>query len=239
MKYGLRSSTTAACVLSAMLLAGASTNAQAVTCTADSSGSLNVYLADSCTLPTAGEQKVFFEGETATTSGTGHVGSQNGPIEASITSSSNIDLSEGFARIDGTAGNFSDLTFSLPGYTFGDLAFDIKLDNFGSANDQTTFPLVIQAFDAMGLAGTLNYLPGELTANANLSFLLLASAGERFTSVVISSMFGDVGGIKSIRHIQVSDVQPTAVPLPTAFLLLLSGLGGFGLLAARSRTKAI
>lgn len=204
-------------------------------------------LKDSCTFPAAIEEKVFLDKATNVNLGTGNVGSQTGLPEVQFTSSTKIDLANGFANIKATekGGSFKDLTFSIPDYTFGDLLFDVQLDKskFGGSKFKA-FPFTIEGFSGATSLGLFTYVIGALKHSADLSFMLLAT-GSPLTSVVFSSFADGKNGILQMKHFEVSEVakivpnpDPDPIPLPGGIVLLISGLAGLAGLARMRKAAA-
>ena len=235
----------------ALLIAGALTiwvtapaKADVISCLACGGGSIDFYLGTP--LPAANEKKVYLDKDTTNvTSFIGNIGSQTGLPTAQFTTDVGVNLGNGFANVKPTAKDdrIGTLSFSVPGYLFGDFLFDVQLDTFDVDRKNVPFPLSIQAYDvAASLLGSWTFGANDanLKGNADLSFLVL-SAVSNIDKIVISSFLGanNEPGMLELKHFQVSELQSTTpVPLPTALPLFAGGLGFMGWMARRRRSQA-
>jgi len=199
--------------------------AQSATCTPTDGGDLNVFFVQNgCTFPPAVEVDINLDNETAVNLVNGDA---NG-VAVQFTSTTLIDAANGNATITPSAqgGTISDLTFSVPGFTFLDFLFKVQLTDIGTRGPPVSDSLTIEAFNGVMSLGSVIFT--GLNANALLSFGVFADTTP-FTSVMLSGTFD------SVKQFDVSDLSP--VPLPGAALLLLSGLAGLGWMGRR-RKKA-
>ena len=142
-----------------------------------------------------------------------------------------MNLGNGFANVKpSTSGQkIGELTFSVPGYLFGDFLFDVQLDKFdlNRQNKNLPYPLTIMAYDSgASLLGSWTFAAGDarLKGSADLSFLVL-SAVSNIDSVVITSLLGPnkVHGMNELKHFQVSELKsPDPSHSPQLFLSLLA-----------------
>jgi hypothetical protein len=164
------------------------------------------------------ELKVFLDKAKDVMSDTGDVGTQQGtPPVMLITSDGGalnvfFDASNGFGTITPTQGqvDFNGLNFSIPGFTFKDLVFDVQLTPTSSATDNFTVT-------ADGSFGTVIGNEAD-AANTDKEFSVTATSGF-LTSVNVDSLTG----FDEIKHIEVSGLAPLAIPEPKTWALL--GIG--------------
>jgi len=197
---------------------------------------LGIYLKD---FPSnLNESKIYLQDTNGTTVH-GNVGSQNGLPLVDFTSPSQLDPANGFANIVGVSGDYSKITVSVPGYSFGDILFDTQIDEDTNKN----LNLTISAFDGATLLGSLTLTDATLKKRADQSWLVLAEGTATITSIVIES----TTGLFETKHFQISDLAlipgpgpgPAPTPLPGAGLLMLSTLaGGMGVGIWRRRRRA-
>ncbi len=205
-----------------------------------SNGNVDMYLKGNTFPNNLNEEKIFLNAGTGTTV-TGQVGSQNGTPTVQFTSSTSLDAANGFATIKGENNAiYHDLTFSIPGYRFGDLIFDVELND-----PQQSVSLEVTAFDgATELGSYSGFVSQDDWVNGLNDILVLATGGNLMTAVVLESPTGFISvggtpadGIDQTKHFQVSDVTP--VPLPGAVWLFGSGvLGLLGIGYSRRRQAA-
>jgi hypothetical protein len=179
-----------------------------------------------CTAGT--EVKVFLEQEnTGSTLVKGNVGSQSGTPVVDFTSTSLLNAGNGFANITPhTGSSFSTLDITGPGFTFTDLAYDVQMLKTGTGSSKVeTF--TIEALNGNTVVGTHTYT--GLNHDADLSFLVVAGAGQKFTEIELSS----TTGFKEVKHFQLSGLDP--VPVPAALPLFAGGLGVLGVFGWRKR----
>jgi hypothetical protein len=212
-----------------------------------------IYGSGANDLPTNLETKIFLvqSGATGTTSPPGGDGTlaenttcSAGSACANFSSSSKIVLANGFSNITGFVahGNpppYYDLTFTVPGYKFGDFLFDVQLNN--SKDNPEKLSITVNG------ATTFNVLTADLKASADLSFAVYAKSSFFITSVLLSSFNAtdSLIGFNETKHFQVSDLEKLGggggqgqTPLPAALPLFATGLGALGLLGWRRKRKA-
>ena len=232
-----------AAVVAAVISLGAVNAAQAATATdlLPLNNSLGIYLKD---FPSGlNEQKIYLDKDTDAPV-LGNVGSQNGLPIVNFTSPSSLDPADGFANIKPASGDtFSHITFTVPGYSFGDFLFDLQL-----FNNKDGLDLTITAFNGITQLGTLTLTDTtdpDVKHDADMSFLVLAENSAVITKVVLDS----ISGFNETKHFQVSDLKcidecgpnpgPGQVPLPGALPLFVSGLGAIGgLIGWRRKRRA-
>lgn len=190
-------------------------------------GSANLGPVSSC--PTTTEQEIFLvDAKNSMTSG-GSVGTNHGPVAVTFTSTAALDFANGNATIKPSAtghlASFPDLTISTPGHTFTDLLFDVQLVK------TTPLSLTLEAFSGTTMEGTVTYpVSGfdPLKHDADLHFIVADSAG--LTSVVLTSS----SGLKEVKHLDISGFSGgSSVPEPSTWGMMVLGLVGLGLTAAR------
>jgi hypothetical protein len=229
-----------------------------VSCLSCEGGSIDFYLGTPLfdnnpgSLPSqADEKKVYLDKNTKNvTSFIGNIDSQTGLPTTQFITDVAVDLGNGFANVKPSDkdAKIGTLTFSVPGYLFGDFLFDVQLDTFnvGRVKNQP-YPLSILAYDKeANTLGSWTFGPNDarLKGNADLSFLVLSSLSN-IDTVLVKSVLGNdqVHGMRELKHFQVSELEqvsdPVApVPLPAAFPLFASGLVGMGWFARRKQRKA-
>jgi hypothetical protein len=168
----------------------------------------------------SGEQKIFLNKSTNTNSGSGQVGSQTGPLTVDFSSGTALDFANGFSTIkphaNGHDANYGDLTIEGPdGFTFTDLLWGLQMQNL------TTTDLTVTAWDGSTEEGSWN-LTG-LSHDADQQYDLIASAGQAFTSVVLTA--ADTAGIKESKQFEISGLT---VPEPSTWAMMIIGFVGLG-----------
>jgi hypothetical protein len=236
-KYGILGAATVAAVISF----GAVKPAHAATATdlLPLNNSLGIYLKD---FPSGlNEHKIYLDDNTDAPV-VGHYDSQNGLPIVNFTSPSSLDPANGFANIKPASGDtYNQITFTVPGYSFGDFLFDLQL-----FNNKDGLDLTITAFNGITQLGTLtltDQTDPDVKHDADMSFLVLAENSAVITKVVLDS----ISGFNETKHFQVSELKcidecgpnpgPGQVPLPAALPLFAGGLGVIGLLASRRKRK--
>jgi hypothetical protein len=178
-----------------------------------------------------GEKKVFLDKAKDVTTDTGDVGTQQGsPPVMLITSDGGalnvfFDASNGFGTITPTQGqvDFNGLNFSIPGFTFKDLVFDVQLTPTSSTTDNFTVT-------ADGNGGTVTVGAESDKADTDKEFSVTATSGF-LTSVNVDSLTG----FDEIKHIEVSGLAAAAIPEPKTWIMLLGGLTFLGLVARKRK----
>jgi hypothetical protein len=182
------------------------------------------YGSSSCTASM--EQMIFLESATDTTTGFGNVGSQTGLPQTEFTSTDTLDFANGFATITpsakGGGTSFANLDFTIPGYAFTDLVFDLQMVKADGGQNVT-----ITAYDGSTLEATFA-LTG-ISHDADQSYILVATGGF-LTSVDITS----TSGIKEAKHFEVSG----AIPEPSTWAMMLLGFAGLAYAGYRKTKRA-
>ena len=227
---------------------------QATTATNLGDSNIGIYLKgnpNGSSLPsTSGEDQVYLISSPAggVNTGYGAIGS-NGACGAACVNFSSTDLIT-LANGGGTikafdGGTFNDLTITVPGYTFGDLLFDLQ---FSGDKDYPADLTITVNYGAGSSIVVDTALDGALANNGVNSFLILGSNPD-ITSIVLASNYGmtSVTGIDEAKGFYISDVTQSCVgancaptletPLPGALPLMASGLGALGLLGWRRKRK--
>lgn len=169
-----------------------------------------------------GEQKVDLQAAKDVTLGFGNVGGQHALPIMNLQSTGGalnmtIDLANGFGTITPSHGEttFNGIDFTIPGFTFTDLAFDVQLTPSSSATDNFT----ADAFSGGVLVASHVFSDA---ADTDKQFSVTATSGS-LNEVSINS----VTGFDEIKHIEVSGVA--AVPEPSTWVMLGTGFGLLGL----------
>jgi hypothetical protein len=190
------------------------------------------------------EQSVFLDGGEGTEL-TGHVGGQDATPTALFSSTATISGAQGNAVIKGADNlNYADLTFEIQdGWSFGDLQFDINIDQTslhteGTGNDKVITDLLrVTAYDGAVAVGTYDgFLQQAQFTSGENTILTLAATTVSFTSIVVQALLADgttlTNIIADMKLFGVSGAQeqqiggpPPPVPIPGALQLFVGGLG--------------
>ncbi len=228
---------------------------QATTATNLGDSNVGIYLKgnpNGSSLPsTSGEEQIYLISSPAGGEYTGYgaIGANGacGAACVNFSSSDLLSLANGGGTISAQdGGTFNDLTITVPGYTFGDLLFDLQFDG------SHTYPADLTITVNYGAGSSIvvdTALDGKLADNGVNSFLILG-ANPDITSIVLASNYGiaSLVGIDQAKGFYISDVTqscvgancaPTlATPLPAALPLMASGLSALGLICWRRKRKA-
>lgn len=196
----------------------------------------DMYLKQNTFPASLNEQMVFLDSTTATSSVTGHVGSQTGTPLVSFTSTTDtFNAANGFSTITATDGYINNITITAPGYWFDDLIFSVNLGT--NANTD----LSVTAKDKSGNTDTFaNWVAQNNWVNGQNDILVLSTGSNLMQSVTINSQNGILAlgacteatcGIDQLKQIQISGLAP--VPEPETYAMLLAGLGLVGFAARR------
>lgn len=182
------------------------------------------------------EFKIFLDGQTGVTLGTGHNGCQTCTAFGTSQFVTNVpvDLKQGFATIVPSAGSgtWNSLTYSTPGRSFTDLLFDEQLTK-STSHPADPLNFEIQVFNGLTKLADLNITGDPLQHDTDQSWLVLAKDGATFTSVVLLSNTAQFTGFNEQKHFEVS-----GVPVPPAIALFGSGLALLGgLIVTKRRQK--
>jgi hypothetical protein len=164
--------------------------------------------------PQPGEQNIMFEAAQTGTTITGDTNQSGTSVQFS---SPNSLTTQGLGQASLTAtggGTITNVTFSIPGDTFGDYIFDPM---HGSGTATVTAVANDGSFaDSISLGGGENFLT------------ITTTGGETLSSVNISAP----GGFDTYDQPRVSDISSlTAAPEPPSLALLASAFVGFGILS--------
>ena len=211
-----------------------------------------IYGSGANDVPSLTEQKIYLvaSGASGTTSPPGGDGTLDsnasacsaGSACANFASSSVVNLANGFANITPFANKtvYHDLTFTVPGYKFGDFFFDTQLND--SKTNGPNLSITVNGTDVFNILAT------DLKANADLSFAVVAKGSFFITSILLTSINANDSaiGFNETKHFQVSDLQlqlvcttdctgnsppPDPTPIPGAVWLfgtVIAGGVGFG-----------
>jgi hypothetical protein len=179
----------------------------------------------------SGEKKIFLNKASNTTSGSGQVGSHTGPLTVDFSSGTALDFADGFAAITphakGKDANYVDLTIDGPaGLTFTDLLWGLQMQNL------TTTDLTVTAWDGSTQEGVWDLT--DLSHSADQQYDLIASAGQKLTSVVLTA--ANNAGIKDSKQFEMSGLT---VPEPSTWAMMIAGFAGLGYAAFRRSAKTL
>jgi hypothetical protein len=195
------------------------------------------------------ESKVFLNKADDKHLVTGNVGSKDGSTIVDFHSHALLDATQGFKHGEITGGGYREdssgfhrLSINVPGYSFGDLLFNVELLEKRDKSD-----LTIKIFgndgDSTNVLLDKLHLHGDLDKKGDdLNFLLLANEGAVITRVVLYSRIG----FEEFSDFKISDLvalgdaadPPASTPLPGAVWLfgtVLAGAAGFGKWRRRRR----
>ncbi|MHB1213474.1 MAG: FxDxF family PEP-CTERM protein [Thiobacillus sp.] len=175
------------------------------------------------------EENVYLDAASASTTITGHVGSQTNLRLVTFSSTTDtLNASNGFASIQSATDDYiNNLTVTAPGYWFEDLIFSVNL------SPSNNMDLSVTATDKSGGTNTFASWVAAGLGNGENQILVLSTGGNLMQSVTINSYYGfqSIGGLDDAKHFQFSGV--TAVPEADTYAMLLAGLGLVGFAARR------
>jgi hypothetical protein len=177
------------------------------------------------------ELKVFLEDNKDTMLGFGNIGSQTGLPIMDLSSDGGmlnveLDLANGFATVTPAHGfsTFNGIDFTIPGFTFTDIAFDVQLTPSSSATDKFTISDFSGAHvsDGVGMESDAPDTDKQFSTTA---------IGGAFDEVNVQSLTG----FDEIKHIEISGLQAVTTPEPSTWAMLVAGFGLMGLMGLRRR----
>ena len=191
----------------------------------------------------AGEQKIFLNEIHDSATITGNVGGQSGPgvvIKAdSGTFDSFLDAGGGFATIDASHGfkAFNGVDITIPGFTWTDMVFEIQMERQGGKKGDTeTDTFEIKPGD-LGVT-LLDQLEND-SPDAAFQFNVFANGGTVMDELTLLADGAPLSaGFFEIKHLQVSGLEPLAVPEASTWMMFIAGFAIMGFMGYRRHMLA-